>query len=417
MDDRRSGQRLREGLRPAAPRRGVDRRGFLRLLAAGGAAAAAWACGSPAPREARAPEGAGGPAGRGAPWFKDPAPFIRHPDGKSLEARLELMEGLITPAPLFFVRNNSRSVDVDAGEWRLSVEGDALSRPLRLSHDALRRMPGRTLVAALECAGNQRAMFARVAGRAAEGTQWGSGAVGNGAWTGVALRDVLEAAGIAESAESVLLVGMDRESPEGGFRRVLPVEKAMHRDTLLAYDLNGERLPRDHGYPLRALVPGWVGAASIKWLQRIVVSSRQLWTRNNTTSYVLIGEDYEPAGEALGAPLTRQAIKSALALPWPAVLEAGPHRLAGYAQTPDPPITRVEWSEDSGNTWHDAAVLGGQRDYSWARFEFWWEARPGRHTIMTRAGDAAGSTQPGAIPFNSKGYLFNRPVPHPIRVG
>ena len=397
-------------------RRGMGRRGFLRLLAAGGAAAAAWACSSPPAREVRPPGDAGEPAGRGAPWFKDPGPFIRHADGKSLEARLELMQGLITPAPLLFVRNNSTSVDVDAGSWLLSVGGDAVATPLEISYDALRRMPSRTLVSALECAGNQRAMFARVTGREAEGTQWGSGAVGNGVWTGVALRDVLEAAGIGEGAVSVLLVGMDRESPEGGFRRVLPIEKAMHRDTLLAYDLNGERLPRDHGYPVRALVPGWVGAASIKWLERIVVSSRELWTRNNTTSYVLIGDAYEPVGEALGPPVTGQTIKSALALPWPAVLEAGSHRLAGYAQTPAPPITRVEWSDDSGHTWHDAAVLEGPRDYSWARFEFAWEARSGRHTIMTRASDHAGSTQPRAIPFNSKGYLFNQPVPHPIRV-
>ena len=406
-----------QGLSAIERRRGMDRRGFLRLLVAGGAAAAAYACSSPPPREVRPPGAAGEPPARSAPWFKDPAPFIRHADGKSLEARLELMQGLITPAPLFFVRNNSASVDVDAGSWRLTVEGDAVATPLEISYEALRRMPGRTLVSALECAGNHRAMFARVAGREAEGTQWGSGAVGNGSWTGVALRDVLEAAGIEGDAASVLLVGMDRESPEGGFRRVLPVEKAMHRDTLLAYELNGERLPRDHGYPVRALVPGWVGAASIKWLRCIVVTSRELWTRNNTTSYVLVGDAYEPVGEALGPPLTRQTIKSALALPWPAVLGAGSHRLAGYAQTPDPPITRVEWSEDSGRTWHDATLIEGQRDYSWCRFEFAWEARPGRHSVMTRATDRAGSTQPPAIPFNSKGYLFNQPVPHPIRAG
>ena len=239
-------------------------------------------------------------AGESPGWFKDTAPFIVHDDGKSLEARLELMRGLITPQRLFFVRNNSVSLDVDAAHWRLSVEGDAVQRPRELSYADLLNMPSRTLVSYLECAGNQRAMFDIVKGEAAGGTQWGTGGIGNGVWTGVSLWDVLAAAGVREDAASVLLIGHDTESPEQGFRRVLPIEKARHPDTLLAYALNGEALPRDHGYPLRALVPGWVGSSSIKWLSRIVVSAEPLWTRNNTTSYVLIGDDYPPEGEALG---------------------------------------------------------------------------------------------------------------------
>ena len=268
----------------------------------------------------------------------------------------------------------------------------------------------------LECAGNHRARFDRVQGRPAEGTKWGAGGVGNGEWTGVALRDVLELAGIGDDAGSVLLVGLDKESPEEGFRRALPVEKAMHPDTLLAYALNGEPLTRDHGYPLRAVIPGWVGASNIKWLGRIVVSSEKHWTRNTTTSYVLIGDDYPPEGEALGQPVTTQTVKSALALPWPAEMAPGQHRLQGFAHSPDGPVTRVEWSDDSGRTWREASVLAPQFRYSWVRFEFVWEARRGEHTIMTRATDSAGATQPDAVPFNKKGYLFNQPVPHPIRV-
>ena len=390
-----------------AHRRGMGRRRFLQLLVAGGATAVLAACGAdPSGDDRREHPG----------WFKNTDPFIRHADGKSLEARLELMHGLITPSSFFFVRNNSVSVDVDAGDWRLAIEGDGVTDPLGLSYDAIRRLPRRTLVSYLECAGNHRAMFDRVQGRAAEGTQWGTGGVGNGEWTGVALSDILELAGVRPDAVSVLLVGLDTESPEEGFRRVIPVEKAMHPDTLLAYGLNGARLTRDHGYPLRALVPGWVGASNIKWLGRIVVSTEQLWTRNNTTSYVLIGDDYPPEGEALGQPVTTQTVKSALALPWPAELEAGPHRLHGYAHSPDGPITKVEWREGSGRTWRPASITDPQVQYSWARFEFVWEARPGEHTIMTRATDAAGATQPHSVPFNQKGYLFNQPVPHPIRV-
>ena len=398
---------------PLARGRGMDQRRFLQLLAAGGAAAVLAACTGPGGRRATP---AASETGDAKAWFKDTAPFIVHDDGKSLEARLENMEGLITPNHLFFVRNNSVSLDVDVANWRLSVTGDAVTHPLELTYDDIRKLPSRTLVAYLECAGNQRAMFDLVQGQAATGTQWQTGGVSNGEWGGVALGEVLKLAGITEQAVSVLLIGQDTESPEGGFRRVIPVEKALHPDTLLAYTLNGTTLPKDHGYPLRALIPGWVGSTSVKWLGRIVVSAERLWTRNNTTSYVLIGDDYPPEGEALGQVVTTQVIKSALALPWPAELRAGLHRIRGYAHSPAGPIRSVEWSLDGGNTWQDAAVREPQVQYSWAMFELEWDARPGEYTVMTRATDAAGNTQPPEIPFNKKGYLFNQPLPHPIRI-
>ena len=404
----------------------MNRRRFLRLLSAGGVVPVLGACDgltssgrSAAGGRDTTPDGSA-PASpttaiESLGLFKDSTPFILHGEN-GLESRLENMRGTLTPNSLFFVRNNSMSVDVDADSWRLSVEGDAVASPLEFSYDRIRNLPSRTVVSYLECAGNHRVMFDRVKGRAAKGTQWGTGAVGNGEWTGVSLRDVLELSGISGDAVSVLMIGLDAKSPEGGFRRVLPVEKAMHPDTLLAFALNGETLPRDHGYPLRALVPGWVGSSSIKWLSRIVVSSEQLWTRNNTTSYVLIGDAYPPEGEALGKVATTQVIKSALALPWPAELPPGSHRVWGYAQSPTGPIVRVEWSVDSGRTWSDSTVLEPQVQYSWARFEFMWDAEPGEHVVMTRATDAAGNTQPDEIPFNEKGYLFNQPVPHPVRV-
>ena len=141
-----------------------------------------------------------------------------------------------------------------------------------------------------------------------------------------------------------------------------------------------------------------------------------MWTRNNTTSYTLIGDAYPPVGESLGQPVTEQIIKSALALPWPAELPPGPHRLHGYAHSPRGLISRVEWSTDTGQTWNDATLSGSQPDHSWARFEFQWNAAPGEHVIMTRATDTAGNTQPDRVPFNEKGYLFNQPLRHPVRV-
>ena len=403
-----------ESLWELASGRGMGRRQFLRLMVAGGAAAVLAACfGTDMPVDTPTPQDvASSPY---YPWFKDPSPFIER-DGKGLEARLENMQGLITPNRYFFVRNNSVSLDLDAADWRLTVEGDAVSEPMELTYDDILSLPSRTLISYLECAGNHRAMFNLLNGQETSGTQWMTGAVGNGEWVGAALRDVLTLAGIDDSAVSVLLVGLDTESPEDGFRYVLPVEKAMHPDTLLAYALNGETLPKDHGFPLRALVPGWVGSANIKWLGRIVVSSEQLWTRNNTTSYTLIGDDYPPEGESQGKPVTEQVIKSALALPWPAELPAGRRRLHGYAHSPAGRISRVEWSADSGRTWTDAELSGEQPDLSWARFEFVWNAEPGESTIMTRATDVAGNTQPDQVPYNQKGYLFNQPLPHPIRV-
>ena len=396
----------------------MGRRRFLGLMAAGGAAAVLAACGvretpEVTPGSTLTAEQPGGSALHSI--TKNPGNFLVH-DEKSWEARLENMQGLLTPNHLFFVRNNSVSPEVDPRDWRLTVEGNGVETPLQLTYTELRNLPSRIMTCYLECGGNHRAMFDLVQGRAASGTQWKTGGVSNGEWVGVSLRDVLTMAGIRDSAVSVLLVGMDTESPEEGFRRVIPVDKAMHPDTLLAYALNGEALPRDHGFPVRALVPGWVGSTSIKWLGQIIVSTEQQWTRNNTTSYVLIGDDYPPEGEAEGRVATTQTIKSALALPWPATLPQGQHRIHGFAHSPHGHVARVEWSADSGASWNEAALSGPQAQYSWARLEFSWYARPGEHTIMTRATDTEGNTQPDQVPFNEKGYLFNQPLPHPVVV-
>ena len=398
-----------------ASAQGMDRRRFLALMVAGGTAAVLAACFGGMQPDQTASSQTGTAPSPDSHWFKDPEPFIRHGD-KGLEARLEHMQGLITSNSQFFVRNNSVSLGLDASSWRLAVEGDAISQPQQFSYNQIMQMPSRTLTCYLECAGNHRAMFDKVQGRKASGTQWLTGGVSNGEWAGVPLRTVLEMAGIKSDAVSVLLVGLDSESPEEGFRYVLPIVKAIHPDTLLAYSLNGETLPRDHGFPIRVLVPGWVGSANIKWLGRIFVSSRPLWTRNNTTSYVLIGDRYPAQGQAQGTPVTRQVIKSALALPWPATLPSGRHRIYGYAHSPDGPIARVEWSDDSGQTWSQGELSGSQPDYSWARFEFAWNAVPGEQTLMIRATDTANNTQPDLVPFNEKGYLFNQPLPHPLRI-
>ena len=374
-----------------------DRRTFLKLAAAGSVLKGC---------EAAAPE---------PPFFKDSAPFIRH-GTTNLESRIEEQSGFLTPTEKFFVRNNDRSIDVDVNTYQLTVSGDGVSRPRQLRYADLLAMPSRTVFSYLECGGNQRQFFGTVLGQTARGTQWGRGAVGMAEWTGVPLREVLGFCGVTDHAQACQLSGLDQGAPEGGFRRPLPIAKAMDPDTILAYRMNGEVLPKDHGYPVRALVPGWVGSSSIKWLGAIEVSSQPIWSRNNTTSYVLIGPDYPPEGEAQGRVITTQSIKSTVALPWPARLSVGVHRIRGYAHSPHAPIRTVEWSVDGGQTWRLGQVLDPVMSHAWARFELEWEAIVGEYTLMTRATDEAGHVQPDRIPFNEKGYLFNMPLPHPVTI-
>ncbi len=350
-----------------------------------------------------------------ASFFKETAPFIRHGE-TNLEAKLDRLGGFITPNDLFFVRNNSRSIDVDAETYVLQVTGDAIDRPLTLSYDDLRNLPSRSVYAYIECGGNQRSFFASAMGRPARGTQWGRGGVGMALWTGVPLRIVLERAGIREEAVDVQLIGLDEESPEGGFRRPVSLAKAMDEDTILAYLMNGEPLPRDHGYPVRAVVPGWVGSTSIKWLGHIEASTTKVWSRNNTSSYVLIGEAYPPEGEASGQVATLQSIKSTLMLPWPAQRAPGRRMIRGYAYSPHAPIARVVWSSDGGGQWDEARFIDPPIRYAWRRFEFEWDPPPGEHTLITRATDEAGHTQPDEIPYNEKGYLYNAPLQHPVQI-
>ena len=207
------------------------------------------------------------------------------------EMRWQAMAGerYLTPVESFFVRNHAPTPSVDPASWVLRVEGPGVERSLELTYDdLLSGMPQVSIVRALECAGNGRAFFGEVLGRQPEGTPWRFGAVGVAEWTGVPLREVLDRAGLRESACDVMLESLDAVR----MRRPLPVEKALGDDTLLACGMNGEPLTPDHGSPLRAVVPGWAAVASVKWLGRIVVSETPLFSPWNTDKYVLTGGEY-----------------------------------------------------------------------------------------------------------------------------
>ncbi len=290
-----------------------------------------------------------------------------------------------------------------------------------MSYDEILDLPSHTILVYLECAGSQRGLFEKVMGEQIEGdhwTRWMLGGVGMAEWTGVSLRVILEMAGIKPDAVDVNVQGLDVDAPEGGTNRPMPIEKASELDTILAYKMNGEVLPADHGFPLRMIVPGWIGSNSIKWVNKITVSSSKIWVHRNRDIYVLHGPEWPPEqhSPAKGGPITTQNIKSSLALPWEAVLTEGTQMIRGIARSPHAKIAKVEWSSDAGKHWFEAQLIQPIRKYAWVQFEFSWDAPVGQQALMTRATDETGHTQPMTMPFNEEGYMFNMVYPHPVRV-
>ncbi|MCK6587731.1 MAG: sulfite oxidase [Polyangiaceae bacterium] len=401
---------------PSALRTAIPRRLFLETTIAGAAGIALAGCSAEAAGP-RAPSHAAVAVSRTGPIIK-PTPeadFIKHGEANA-EARLERLweKGLITPASLFFVRNHGATPVIDAKSWKLIVHGSGLDRPFELTYGELLKLPSKTVTRYLECAGNGRAFFKDLLGKEAQGDPWRLGAFGVAEWTGVPLSEILGRAGVKKSAVSVMPVGLDGSE----IKRPMPIAKAMEEDTLLAYRMNGEDLPLDHGFPARILVPGWAGAASIKWVGRIQVSDTPLYSKLTTTDYVLIGPDYPPEPPADGPVVTTQTVKSAVALPWGAKLRAGRNIVRGYAWSPNGAIARVDVSLNGGKTWEPAELVGPNLPRAGVRWELSLEARAGEMTITPRATDEAGISQPELSDqrWNKKGYLFGAVVSHPISI-
>ncbi|MGB0386198.1 MAG: molybdopterin-dependent oxidoreductase [Ardenticatenaceae bacterium] len=358
-------------------------------------------------------------------WVKPCEHLIRHAD--SLETPAELLSSFITPAEHFFVCRHVGTPIINPAEYVLEVTGDAIERPLKLSFEDILRLPTHTLISYLECAGSQRNLFKEVIGQEARSddfamTPWMLGGVGNAIWTGVSLRTILEMAGVKANAVDVNAKGLDKEAPEGGVSRPIPIQKALDPDTILAYLMNGEPLLPDHGFPVRLLVPGWIGSNSVKWVGSITVSSRKVWVNRNTKHYVFMGPEWpeEEYAPAWGGTITTQNVKSSIALPWNATIQAGKNLIRGVARSPHARIAKVEWQavNEAGEKtgWQDANLIPPFIQYAWVRFELEWDAPPGRWAIMTRATDEDRHTQPDTIPFNREGYLFNQVYPHPLIV-
>ncbi|HUS15346.1 MAG TPA: sulfite oxidase [Chloroflexia bacterium] len=310
-----------------------------------------------------------------------------------------------TPTPLFYVRTNFAPPSVAAEDWRLTV-GGAVARPLTLDLAALHALPSRTLPVTLECAGNDRIGLQPLP----EGEPWGGGAVSTGIWRGTPLARVLAHAGLGAGVVEVLFTGADSGARAGHagpvpYARALAPADALAPDVLLAYELNGAALPAAHGGPVRLLVPGWYGMASVKWLAGITALTAPFSGHFQTERYVY---HYPDTGEIV--PVDRIRVKARITAPVPgAVLAAGPQQISGLAWAGAGPVARVEVSVEGGGAWQPAH-LGDPPDspYAWQPWTFaWTPTRPGRHVLRARATDAAGTVQPDAARWNRLGYGNN----------
>src|SRR6476469_7677740 len=322
----------------------------------------------------------------------------------------------LTPNDRFFVRNHTPPPAIDAGTWRLLVSGDGVLGDTTYSLAELQARTSTTVERALECTGNGRRLVGEQQGGARPGTQWGLGAIGVARWTGVPLRTVLQHAGLRGDAVQVMPVGLDEAYVEDGVsygrvRRPLPIGKALD-DAIIAWEMNGEPLPRDHGFPARLIVPGWVGIASIKWLGELRVTTSVVYSPWNTKWYRMHGAGWSDAD----ATLDRMPPKSVV----DATGDLAVGRLSvlrGRAWSGEATIRMVEVSTDGGATWDEASLTGANEPSSWVAWEHpWTPAAPGAHEVLTRATDSLGRTQPDTAPDNEDGYLFSAVVRRPVTV-
>jgi DMSO/TMAO reductase YedYZ molybdopterin-dependent catalytic subunit len=329
---------------------------------------------------------------------------------------LEALRWPVTPLGLHYLLIHYDIPAVDPARWRLEV-GGAVNRELSLSLEDLRALPSVTRAVTMECAGNGRARLEpHVVSQ-----PWLLEAVGNAEWTGVAVADVLGLAGVGDGALEVLFTGLDR-GVEGGveqsYARSLAVGDALD-GPLLAYAVNGEPLPPQHGFPLRLLVPGWYGMTAVKWIGRIDVLTEPYDGYQQATAYRYRSEPEDP-----GTPVTR-IMPRALMVP-PGIpdfmtrqrhLEAGPCSLEGRAWSGWGAIEAVEVSADGGASWAAATLGPAVPEGAWRGWTYAWEADAGEHELCCRARDVAGNAQPVEAGWNVGGYANTSVQRVPVSVG
>ena len=313
----------------------------------------------------------------------------------------------VTPPGLHYVLVHYDIPWVDPDSWRLRLRG-RVRRPLNLDLATLRSMPRHTVRVTLECAGNGRASL----DPRPVSQPWLTGGVGTADWTGVPLRDLLADAEPEADAVDVVFTGVDHGlelGHEGNYQRGLTLAEASTEGILVAYEMNGQPLPPQHGAPARLVVPGWYGMASVKWLSDIEVRDEPYDGFHNLVAYRI----RQAEGE-VGTPVTRIEPRALLVPPgFPdfasrvRIVHPGRHLLEGRAWSGWGPVTRVEVSADNGSTWWDARVEAPDASHAWQRFVAEWSPAPGGHLLRVRAHDTSGRCQPMTPVWNRGGFSNN----------
>jgi sulfite oxidase len=328
--------------------------------------------------------------------------IVRNDRPEHWETQVEALgRAPLTANERFFVRSHFPVPEVDTATGTLEIAG-ACARPRRYTLAELQRGESATRTVTLECAGNGRA---RMALANTSGTQWDLGAVGTAQWTGASLGDLLrEASPSAEAAHVWFECADQAPMPDVPlFVRSIPLAKALD-DVMLAWGMNGKPLPRLHGAPLRAVVPGWFGMASAKWVRRI-----RLEPKPSDNHFMIRGYRYNAPGEdpAKAAPVEAMRVKSLITAPLAgSTVKAGALTVRGFAWG-DAPIAQVDLSMDGGRTWSTAVLTGLEQKGAWRTFEAALPLDAGAHTLLARATDAAGQAQPRQARINAGGYGNN----------
>ncbi len=319
------------------------------------------------------------------------------------ESPLRTQGERLTPNDRFFIRNHFGIPDIAASEWQLAL-GPGFNSSRSISLADLRPLPSRTVEAVVECAGNGRSFLQTPW----EGNAFAYGAVSAATWTGVSVSNVLALAGVPANAVEVVFVGTDHGFDRNAgadipFERSLPLEVAMHPDTILAFAMNGESLPRDHGGPVRLVVPGWYGVASVKWLREIRIVDRPFEGYFQAKRYIL------PRGDQPAEPLRERRVRAIITnLVNGDRVTSQPQEIRGLAWSGNRPVTKVELSTDGGNTWQSVGLDPESSPYSWRQWRATWTpSASGDAHLKVRATDESGRTQPETAEWNYLGYANN----------
>jgi DMSO/TMAO reductase YedYZ molybdopterin-dependent catalytic subunit len=341
--------------------------------------------------------------------------IIRQKEPVNLEFPFDKLNSFITPNDLFYIRSHFQAPELTTDYYQLRIHG-AVENPLSLDYQQLREFPSETRTATLECAGNSRIFLVPQV----EGAQWELGAVGNAEWTGVPLRVLLEQTGLAKNACEVVFEGADSGTPKEqpippgpiSYARSLPLAKAVRPEVLVAYQMNGRELSRDHGYPVRLIVPGYYGMASVKWLTSIQVLEEPFQGYWQTSDYGYW--DYID-GKPVRRPLSEIALKSQIARPgmYEVIPAGSDYIVTGAAWCGHSDVSEIELSTDGGQHWTAAEFMDPAQPYVWRRWQFLWHVpqKPGQYTLAARAQDATGAVQPEGHNPSHGTYVINHPLP------